>query len=57
MAIDDMMTFDENVYHGNRDTDDDCHVDDDIAIGANAWEVTMVTASIVSLARTLTAAF
>ena len=52
-----MMTFDENVYHGNRDTDDDCHVDDDIALGANAWEVTMVTASIVSLARMLTAAF
>ena len=33
------------------------HVDDDIAIGANAWEVTMATASIVSPGRTLTAAF
>ena len=35
-----MMTFDENVYHDNIDTDDDCsyrrHVDDDIALGANA---------------------
>ena len=46
---------------GNRETNDawsyGCHVDDDIAIGANACEVTMATASIVSPGRTLTAAF